>query len=333
MTTYETVKLAEGVYAFISPESNGAMVTGNTLVVIGDDGVLVVDSGHFPSLTRRMIAQIQQWTDKPVRFLVITHWHPDHNAGNGLYQKMFPGVQIVSTPATRMEMESEIPKKEVNEDIISHISQLARSGTTLSGKPLSADERKYYEKIAPELEAFRPEMKLAEHALPTTTFDTGLSVYLGKREVRILFLGRGNTAGDAVIYVPDSKILATGDLLVHPVPYPFGSFIGEWIGTLKKLQGMDADTILPGHGPVMRDKEYLNATVRLLEAVRAQTEGAVQQGLSLEETQKKVDVKELRKFFVQDSAERGYFFDAGFLNTAVARAYREAKEGPLHDEN
>jgi glyoxylase-like metal-dependent hydrolase (beta-lactamase superfamily II) len=333
MTTYETVKLAEGTYAFVSPESNGAMVTGNSLVVIGDDGVLVVDSGHFPSLTQRMITQIRQWTDQPVRFLVNTHWHPDHNAGNGLYQKAFPGVQIVSTPATRIGIDTEIPKKEVNEEIIAQISHLAQSGTTSTGKPLSAVERKYYEKIAPELEAFRPEMKLAEHALPTTTFDTGMTVYLGKREVRILFLGRGNTAGDAVVYVPDTKTLATGDLLVYPVPYPFGSFMGEWIGTLRKLQAMDAAVIVPGHGPVMRDKEFLNATVKLLESVQTQTDAACKQGLSLEETQKKVEVKELRHFFVQENAERGYFFDAGFLNTAVARAYREAKEGPLHDEN
>jgi hypothetical protein len=67
MRTFETVKLAEGTHAFVSPESKGAMVTGNSLVVIGEDGVLVVDSGHFPSVTAKQIAQIKQWTDKPVR--------------------------------------------------------------------------------------------------------------------------------------------------------------------------------------------------------------------------------------------------------------------------
>jgi len=109
MKGYETVKVADGIYAFISPESNGAIVTGNSVAIIGDDGVLVVDSGHFPSLTARMIEQIRQWTDNPVRFPVNTHWHPDHNSGNGLYRRTFPGLQIISTTTTRAEIETVLP--------------------------------------------------------------------------------------------------------------------------------------------------------------------------------------------------------------------------------
>src|SRR5271165_1452344 len=115
MRKYDTVKLGDGIYTFISPESNGAIVTGNSTVVIGDECVLVVDSGHFPSLTLRMIDQIKRLTDLPVRYLVITHWHPDHNSGNGLYRQAFPGLQIISTLSTRDAMETELPKKEVNE--------------------------------------------------------------------------------------------------------------------------------------------------------------------------------------------------------------------------
>jgi len=333
MSRYETVKLGEGVFAFLSPESNGAMVTGNSLVVIGDDGVLVVDSGHFPSLTAQQIAQIKQWTKLPVRFLVNTHWHPDHNAGNGLYQKAFPGIQIVSTAATRDAIEHVLPKKEVSEEQIAGYEEAARRGTHKDGKPYEPEERRYIEKVAAELTAFRPELKAAEHALPTTTFQDGMTVYLGKREIQILFIGRGNTSGDALVYVPDAKLLATGDLLVSPVPYPFGSFIGEWIGVLKKIQAMDAATILPGHGPVMHDKNFLNLTVELLQATKEKADAGAKQGLSLEETRKKIDVSALRKQFVGQDADRAFFFDNGFLDTAAGRAYREAKEGPLQDEN
>src|ERR1051326_7542518 len=242
MSQYDTVELAEGVYAFVSAAGGEAIVTGNSLVVIGEDAVLVVDSGHIPSLTARQIAQIRKWTEKPVRYLVNTHWHPDHNAGNGLYQKAFPGVQIISTAATRQAIEQVLPKKELNEKQIDEYSAIARKGTTPDGKALREDSLAYWKKVSVELEAFRPELKAADHALPNSTFTDQMTVYLGKREVRILFLGRGNTAGDAVVYVPDSKVLATGDLLVHPVPYPFGSFIGEWITTLKRLEGIDAAT-------------------------------------------------------------------------------------------
>jgi cyclase len=334
MRTFETVKLSEGVYAFVSPESNGAMVTGNSLVVIGDDGVLVVDSGHFPSVTAKQIAQIKQWTDKPVRWLVNTHWHPDHNAGNGLYLKTWPGVQIVSTAATRDGIMNVLPKKEVDEAQIEQMVGISKKGTYPDGKPLSEKDKRYFDMVAVELEAFRPELKAAQHVAPTTTFKDEMSVWLGKREVRVLFLGRGNTAGDAVVYVPDAKLVASGDLIVYPVPYPFGSFIGEWIGTLKKLDALAATTILPGHGPVLRDHGYLKMNIALLEETMKQTEAQCKQaGMTAEEALKHVDVSKLRPGFVGENKDRGYFFDNGYLRTAVGRACREAKEGALGDEN
>src|SRR5690242_1011761 len=91
LSQYQTTKLAEGVYAFIAPESKTPFVSGNSLAVIGSDGVLVVDSTNVPSLARRMIDDIKKLTDKPVRFLVNTHWHPDHLMGNAAYREAFPG--------------------------------------------------------------------------------------------------------------------------------------------------------------------------------------------------------------------------------------------------
>src|SRR5499427_7046644 len=98
---YQTAKLADGIYAFIAPESKTPFVSGNSLAVVGSDGVLVVDSTNVPSLARRMIGDIRKLTDKPVRVLVNTHWHPDHLMGNAAYQEAFPGVNIVSTRAMR----------------------------------------------------------------------------------------------------------------------------------------------------------------------------------------------------------------------------------------
>ena len=84
-----------------------------------------------------------------------------------------------------------------------------------------------------------------------------MTLRLGKRDVQVMFLGRANTAGDAVVYVPDAKVLATGDIVVHPFPFAFQSYIGEWARVLRKMEAMDAIAIVPGHGPVMRDKAYL----------------------------------------------------------------------------
>jgi glyoxylase-like metal-dependent hydrolase (beta-lactamase superfamily II) len=242
-------------------------------------------------------------------------------------------VQIVSTAATRDAIRDIMLKKAVNEKQIDEYSSFWKKGIGPDGKPLTEAALDFWKKVAVELEAFRPELKAADHALPTTTFTDQMSVFLGRREVRLMFLGRGNTGGDVVIYVPDSKILATGDLLVHPVPYPFGSFISEWIQTLKRLDTIEAAVLLPGHGPVMHDREYLHLTISLLEETKRQTDEAVKQGLSLDDAQKEVDVSSLKAKFVAADNSKSSFFDRGYLRTAVERAYREAKEGPLKDED
>src|SRR5262249_55078968 len=99
--TCTTVKVADGVYAFLPPEPRSPLVTGNTVLVVGDDGALVVDTGHFPSLARRAIDEIRRITPQPVRYVVNTHWHPDHLFGNGPYRDAYPGVVLLAHEETR----------------------------------------------------------------------------------------------------------------------------------------------------------------------------------------------------------------------------------------
>src|SRR6187551_583697 len=107
--TFRTVRVAEGVYAFITPEERSSFQAGNSIAIVGDDGVLVFDTGNIPSATQRQIAEIRKLTDKPVRFVVNSHWHPDHTLGNAEYRKAFPGVIVVGTSATLTGMLERVP--------------------------------------------------------------------------------------------------------------------------------------------------------------------------------------------------------------------------------
>lgn len=335
-STYDTVKLSEGIYAFISPEATGAFVSGNSVLIVGTDSALVVDSGHVPSLTRRMIADIVHLTNRPVRFLVNTHWHPDHVSGNSLYREQWPGVAIVSTPATQFELTRLDPLyddlTEMNK-YMPMLEQALASGKDPGGKPLSDGERAYYTLVLAEAKFMYPELKQTPHAAPNVTFERGMTVDLGGRKVEIDFIGRGNTGGDAVIYVPDAKLLITGDLLVAPTPFAIGSFIDEWVVTMKALAGIDATTIVPGHGPVEHDKQYMLLVTQALEALSQQAHAAVKTGLTQELFQKSVDMAKYRSLMAGDNEVRGRNFDQYFVSPGAVRAYREVKEGPLKDEN
>ena len=110
------------------------------------------------------------------------------------------------------------------------------------------------------------------------------------------------------------------------------SFIGEWGPTMRKLMAIDAESIVPGHGPVMHDKSYLGLLAELLESLAAQAKEAAKEGLSLEDARKKLDVQRFREQFAHGDEQKGKAFDGFFLGPGFPRAYREAKEGPLHDE-
>ena len=326
---YTLTKVADGIYAFFAPDSRTPFVTSNSLAVIGRDGVLVVDSGHVPPLTRRMIADIRTLTDKPVKYVVNTHWHQDHVVGNGEYLAAFPNVTIVSTAATQAQMEDHLPSYVATLGTqlptgVERLRETLKTGRKADGSSLSAGDREFYEAEIHDFEAAWPAVKQMTYAPPTLTFEGDLTVDLGRRKVRILFLGKGNTAGDAVVYVPDSKVVATGDLVVAPVPYATASFMFDWPKTMNRLMALEATAIIPGHGPLMHDWSYAKKVTELLSAVDDQVSKAVAEGLSLEDTRKRLDLAAFRSQLAGNDPFQGRIFDVFFVPGAVERAYREA---------
>lgn len=326
----EMVKIADGVYGAIFSEPRIDPVESNSLVVIGDDSVLVLDANRTPAGARGVIAEIRKLTDKPVRYVVNSHWHDDHIFGNQSYKEAFPQVEFVAHRNTREDMEKlAFPHIQGGVDrftkaIADAESQLG-TGAKPGGEKLTDKERA---QLSYELKVYKdvlPELKTIRLVLPTITFDQRLTLYLGGREVQILYFGRGNTRGDVAVYLPRERVLATGDLLVHPVPFAYGSFLGEWIQSMKRLRELDASVIVPGHGPLMRDKEYVNTVVALLESVVSQVQDAVKRGLSLEETRKAVNVESFRRRLAGDDPVRLETFDDSIMRVGVERAYREAR--------
>jgi cyclase len=326
------VAVAAGVYVIVHADATEDWPQGNTIVIDGDDGVLVVDSCYLPSAARADIRQIRKLTSHPVRYLLNTHWHYDHNLGNSAYRDAFPAIEIIAQSETRRLMDANVAgyparvlaaSSQPRQTIASLKERLA-SGKQPSGEALGAEQRA---RLARDLE--RRENEMAELASfryepPTVTFDQSLTLHLGRREARIEHLLRGNTPGDAFVYLPLEKVLITGDLLVAPVPFAFNSYPSEWIRTLKMLAAMDTEIIVPGHGPVQRDKEYLLAVTTLLESVVAQMRAATSRGLRGDDAKKAIDLEELRRRFVAGDAARIELFREVFETPFLERAYLEA---------
>ena len=329
--------VGKDIYAFIAPEPKVPIVSGNSVAIIGSDAVLVVDSGHFPALTQRMIADIQSKTGKPVRYLVNTHWHDDHNVGNSVYAAAFPALAIISTPFTRDAMNAYGPKiLQAELDQYPQFLELARkclqTGKKPDGTPLTEVDKAFFTNVIEVISKHTPQLKESRYLGPNVTFSDQLNIDLGGREVKVFWPGNANTAGDAVVYVPDQKLLITGDILVWPTPYAGNSHIASWVDVLDKLMAMDVSVIVPGHGPVMHDKTYMKTVRQLLVDLNDQVKQGIAQGLSLEQVKKKVTMQSYKDELTQGIPERVYSWNNNFLTPAIESAWNEQKGIPL-DEN
>jgi len=329
-TTQRSItRLAEGVHVIRHPDAPDTFPQGNTTVVIGDRAVLVVDSCLLPSSAREDIAQIRQWTDKPVTWLVNTHWHFDHTLGNRTYSEAFPAIQIVAHTATRTTIANYNPGAVARyPGRAERFRKILESGKDTDGSPLTAGERKDYERSLAGLSPVVEELKTTSQLAPNVVFDDTLDIDLGNRQVQIRRLGPGNTAGDTLVYLPADQILVTGDLLVHPIPYFFGGFPVDFPRTLRAMAQIDARTIVPGHGEVQRNKDYIFRVVDLLETVNALIEKEINEGRTLEEVGQSVPgssaVKAQRRKFAGSDVDEGEFFDTT-VEALIKAAYNQIK--------
>ncbi len=325
--SYSTVKLADGIYAFISPDVNGGIVNGNSLLIIGDSGAIVIDAGHFPTLTRRMIGDIRTLTKVPVRYLVNTHWHPDHWVGNGEFRAAFPSIEIISTEETREAIAREGPvylAQYKDPSLLGKLRALAAPSpagdTTAGGRARRAVNAATLTDAEDALRSW----STARLELPNLTIDHDVRLHLGRRDVQVMFLGRGNTAGDVVVFAPAERILATGDLLVAPIPYGFDSFFPDWVDVLHKIKAMDPAIIVPGHGPVERDHRYLTLVTEFLTFVRDRADASALRGETAEQA-KKTDLSSFESKFTHDDPALRNSFYLDWQVAGMSRAFEEAK--------
>ena len=230
--------------------------SGGTTVVVGNRDVLVVDSGSAPSVARADIAVIRKWTDKPVRYLVNTHWHGDHTWGNKAYVDAFPGISIIAHSVTVQRMAGYLPgflAGTVNRP--ADMKRALETGIDLDGERLSEDRRKDIEGGLVAAQQRADEFKTVTMQLPTVSVEQELTVDLGNRVVELKYLGRGNTAGDLIVWLPEKKVVVTGDVLVAPNPFFFGGFPIEWSRTLDRILSLNPDVVVPGHGAVLNATE------------------------------------------------------------------------------
>ncbi len=330
---WDIVTLAEGVHGFVWRDPLADPIEGNALFIVNDEDVVVVDSGLLPSSARIMARELGKLTTKPVRYVVNTHWHNDHVGGNGVYRELWPGVEFVSHEDTRTDILEQVyapmaANLEANRRTTETYAKSVESGLDGDGKPLAPERRQRLAEVVAMYRAALPDLAEVKREPPAVTFRDRLVLRRGERTIEIRWLGLANTRGDAVVFLPKERIVATGDLLVWPVPFMFGSYYAAWIETLAALDALPADTLFLAHGAPQRDRAYLRQVRELLGEIVAQARKAAASGLPPEEARKRVDLSAWRARFAGGDAKLERAFDAFVAAPAIERAIRQAREEP-----
>lgn len=329
---FKVEKLADGIYAVIRQEPPGLMVDANSVFIINEEDVVLVDTSGAPSTTREVLAELRKLTVKPVRYLINTHWHDDHIIGDQVVRELYPGVEIIAHEsqtayltgpgaAARRQFLDAAPKT-----LAFLQAQLAKN-QNVRGGDLSQEERI----------SLISDIRLAGHVLaeapgtlltlPDLTVTGQLTLHRGRRCIDIYHPGYGHTAADLVVHLPREGIVIAGDLVVWPIPLVGSeqSRVSGWGTALQRIKALQPSVIIPGHGPVLRDTTCLDQLAKLFNSVWEQTKTAAARGESLEEVRRGVDLTAFRAEMAGESPVRQLLFDFYVAAPAVAAAYREVR--------
>lgn len=189
----------------------------NTGVIIGDDSVMIVDAQATPRLANMVIEKIRTVTDKPIKYVVLSHYHAVRVLGASAYG----ASEIIMSDVGRAQV-----AERGQEDWDSEFGRFPR--------------------------LFQGHESIPGLTWPTMTFNAGMTVYLGKRRVDLMFLGRAHTAGDIVAHVPDENVMFTGDIVEYKSAcYCGDGHFGDWPETLEEIRAFDLDSIAPGRGDAL----------------------------------------------------------------------------------
>lgn len=328
---FDVQQLAEGVYAVIRKEPAGFMVDANNVFIIGDTDVVVVDANGAPGITREVLAALRRITPKPVRYVVNTHYHDDHIRGNAVYRDAFPGVDFIAHSFAKAYLPAQGASNRKSflqgaPGFVQQLKGLLKDGRSLTGGAISEEERVSMTSDVALAEYVLADGAAAEAILPTITVDDRLTLKRGRHTIDIRHLGKGHTAADLVVHLPEDNILITGDLVVWPIPLVGDpqSHIGAWSRTLTAAIALQPRVIVPGHGPVLKDTGYLQSLSRLFGAINDQVTALVARGETLESVRKTVNVDEYRKQLAGNSPMRGLLFSNYVIGPAVGAAYNQA---------
>lgn len=304
---FDIEKVADGVYCALARAQ--ALVNSNAAIFVNSRDVVVVDTHSKPSAAASLIAQIRrEITTNPVRYVVNSHFHWDHIQGNHGYRSAGGKIDFIASEPTKQLM-SDLAQQRLKaslEEIAKQIDAMRARGS----KSGSAAEKAFCEEQVQQMQAYLSEMRNFTLELPTITFAKSYVIKDKAHELHVEFHGHAHTAGDVVVFCPEKRAVATGDMIHSCMPYIADGFPKSWPGTIDSVAKLGFDKICPGHGQVQQNRERMVNMRNYIEELTAKVEAGKKAGKSIADLQKTITVASLRS--LQSNGYSKYLIDNGY---------------------
>jgi glyoxylase-like metal-dependent hydrolase (beta-lactamase superfamily II) len=263
---------------------------GNSVVIEQSKGLVVVDAGGAPA-GRGIVREIRKISRKPVRYLIYTHDHGDHNFSAGAFLKAWPHLTIISTDVTSDDMGG-TPMDYLKTYSRDYAGEIDFAKQQLERADLLPEVRAGWQQLVDAGKNIVNRYQNMKTYLATLTFSDRLSIPDDETPVEVLYLEQADTNGGVVVWAPTEKVLYTGDILVEPLPAAAPN-PASWIQVLDRVAAYDFAYLIPGHGEVQKDRAYLNKTKATLAKVIDEVTPLAKRGVTLADSYKQTDFKSL----------------------------------------
>ncbi|MET0535065.1 MAG: MBL fold metallo-hydrolase [Steroidobacter sp.] len=325
---FSVAQLSDNVFAVVRNDAPGYAVESNSGFIDCGDRLVVVDTQSNEATTRRALAAIRERTDKPVRYVINTHWHDDHIVGNRIYREAFPAARFVAheRSLTYLPGEGKQSRDKFHRgipEVLAGMRRVLKAGKIGADRPLRDEQRASLESDIRLAEGYLTVPDDFVPVLADIPVSGKFSIHEASCWIDVLALGNAHTTGDLVVHIADARVVFVGDIIGLPVPLVGAeqSRVREWSGTLQRIRELGAKVIVPGHGPVMRDYAQLDRTSVLMTTIVERVDKARSRGETLELARGRIDLSDQRQQFAGDSQLLWLLFDAYVTGPSVTNAW------------
>ena len=322
----ETIKVSDNVYVF-KPKVDWSH--GNGVAIIGPEGVFFIDTYIQFNYAEEAIRRLRHVTKLPVRYVLNTHWHNDHVTGNGVFKREFPNAQIVAHDSTPGYLET-IVKPSVDSEFVQikrAIAQLegeVTAGTTGRRRiPIVGTMKPFWDQLLRNTRDYEKEFRPARFANADITFSDTLTMRWGGQTLRLIHMEQnGHSAGDVVVWIPEQRMLVTGDLVVGPTPYATYYNIPGMEKAIQALIAMNPAIVIPGHGVIQRDLVYMQLLERAFSEYRRAAESAIAAKVPEARALDSLALPEIDRAFVGDDPLKTWAYRSFFVRNLIHNVYK-----------